>query len=324
LVVTSVLARVTSNAATVHEPREIPQRRSEATPASAVSVPENVLSRLDPQLSQRIGDSKALLSFANNALGEAWARAITTHSAVTPRTPGDLLDALLIDSEAHLTQLCPSHHVDLCWGQSHESFAPGSDDLTEQCLRDIDDLERAGVFVQTARSIVICTKRLNMHAEAGTSRFDVDLHAMERLALQAREQTHEEIVAVCGKVGGYQFYGPHFGPLASREHQAVVESRARSEYRVAGLGTLVFLRDADASNPLVSLASLIGKWVRDTFTRRVLAFHTESDNGIAPGQANVSGYHDVRTKAFIEATRLVRARRQVDPHCFERTAASAR
>ncbi len=112
---------------------------------------------------------------------------------------------------------------------------------------------------------------------------------MEQLALQARDDAQREILAVCGKVGGYQFY---------------------------------VVRDADASNLLVSLASLVGKWVRDTFTRRVVAYHTHHSDFPTGAPTHVSGYHDPRTKAFVEATRLVRRRQNIEALCFERTAAS--
>ena len=44
---------------------------------------------------------------------------------------------------------------------------------------------------------------------------------MERLVLDARARGGEDVVAVCGKVGGYNQYGGAFGPLSGRLHAVV-------------------------------------------------------------------------------------------------------
>src|SRR5439155_26909298 len=98
------------------------------------------------------------------------------------------------------------------------------------------------------------------------------LHALERLVLAARADAGAEIFAACGKVGGFDRYT--FGPIvdAGCLHVPLVEGRARSEYQVAGVGRVAFVRDADASHMLVSMASLVGKWVRDTLMRRIVRY----------------------------------------------------
>src|SRR5262245_45599030 len=67
-------------------------------------------------IAERIGDSKKLVAFNDNALGEAWARAMAIRTGITPRSPAELLAALAIDDAPFLRALCPSHHTDLCWG----------------------------------------------------------------------------------------------------------------------------------------------------------------------------------------------------------------
>jgi hypothetical protein len=157
---------------------------------------------------------------------------------------------------------------------------------------------------------------LNEAVDRGLSRFDVDLHTMERLALAAKGDAGAEVYALCGKVGGFDFYAPRFGPLAGWLHTMLVEGRARSEYLVPGVGRLAFVRDADESHLVVGLASLVGKWVRDHMMRRVVRFHREH----IPDLPDASGYHDPVTTKFIAASTLVRKNRRVEPACFERLA----
>jgi len=142
---------------------------------------------------------------------------------------------------------------------------------------------------------------------------------MERLALDARGRAGQDVVAICGKVGGFNRYPSAFGPLNGRLHAVVQEGRARSEYSVPGLGRIAFVRDADDSHLLVSMASLVGKWVRDLLMARVVRYHRES----VPDLPDASGYHDPVTTRFIESTRLVRERRGLPDECFARRACGA-
>jgi ribonuclease HII len=96
-----------------------------------------------------------------------------------------------------------------------------------------------------------------------------------------------------------------------------VEGRVASSYRFAGVGRLAFVRDADAADPLVGLASLVGKFLRDRFMLRIGDWLRDGDDGAAE-LASVSGYHDPKTRAFVAASALVRDRRGVPETCFVR------
>jgi hypothetical protein len=80
------------------------------------------------------------------------------------------------------------------------------------------------------------------------------------------------------------------------------------------VGEVAFVRDADAGNILVGLASLVGKWARDLLMARVVRYHRADDPELPP----VSGYHDPITARFVDASRLARSRRGVPDECFER------
>ncbi len=294
LIVTSVLARAED-------------RRGE----------EFAMSRAQDGLEHRLGDSKKLVAFNDSALGEGWARAIVarrpSEALRAPGAPAELLASIALDEEATLQAPCPRHHLEMCWGTDGESFV-ASDATVMQCARDLAELDSKGLRVVSVRVAIVCNKRLNEATDAGVSRFDVDLHTMERLAIAARREASEDIEVLAGKVGGIDFYPDRFGPLRGWPVTILSEGRARSEYLVEQLGRIAFVRDADDAHLLVGLASLVGKWARDTLTRRVIRFHRVH----VPDAPEASGYHDPRTTRFVEDTAHVRRRLQVEPKCFER------
>jgi hypothetical protein len=149
----------------------------------------------------------------------------------------------------------------------------------------------------------------------GQNRFTLDLHAMEQLVLSLRQGVDSDVHAICGKVGGMAQYGRFFGPLGGFLHVALEQGRARSAYRFPGLGELHFVRDADSSDPLVMIASLVGKYVRELLMHRIVRFYPASE------EARPSGYHDPLTTRFVARTALIRRNRGVPKTCFERDGA---
>jgi ribonuclease HII len=273
-------------------------------------------SRPKGALRQRLDDSKKLVAYRDNALGEAWARAIARRMGHGDlRSPEAVVRVLSLDAPEVLRTPCPREHAAQCWSAAGEEF--GCDDkLLARVERDLARLAEAGVNVTRAACVVTCTRRLNEGVERGLTRFDMDLHAMERLTLEARERAGRDVVATCGKVGGFDRYAPAFGPLGGRLHAVAVEGRARSEYVMPGLGSIAFVRDADARHLLVCMASLVGKWVRDVLMGRIVRYHRAD----APELPDASGYHDPVTTRFIDATRLSRKDRGLPDDCFERKA----
>ena len=291
LVVTAVLCRTTEEGARV----------ANARPKGAIRA--------------RLDDSKKLVSYADSGLGEAWARAIAARTGVGKGAadPDALVHAIALDARSAMRAPCPSHHVGQCW-DAHEERFEADDALVAKVGKDLDKLASQGVEIHGVRVAVVCTKRLNEAVVRGLSRFDVDLHTMERLVLAARHDAGVDIFAACGKVGGFDRYAPSFGPLSGHLHTALVEGRARSEYRVLGVGNVAFVRDADATHLLVCMASLVGKWVRDLLMRRIVRFHREA----VPDLPDASGYHDPVTTRFIAASALSRKARGLDDTCFVR------
>jgi ribonuclease HII len=272
------------------------------------------------RMRERLSDSKKLVAHGNVALGEAWGRALAKRMGHTGLArPEDLLRVLSVDPPETLRAPCPGeHHIEQCWRAEEESFTAEAE-LVEQVEGDLAKLETLGIEVQRVACVFTCTRRINSGIARGLTRFHVDLHAMERLALEARARSGQDIIATCGKVGGFYRYSPAFGPLAGRLHAVAEEGRARSEYNVPGLGRLAFVRDADDSHLLVSMASLVGKWARDVLMARIVRHYQKED----PELPNASGYHDPVTAQFVAATELSRKKRGIQGDCFERKAAGA-
>lgn len=282
---------------------------------AAPGAEKAALKKPPKSLSGRLADSKALVRYGSSSLGEAWARAIAARVGLpAAASPDALVHALALEQKDDLRRQCPSEHERQCWCPNTEKFE-ADDDAVALAARDLDKLEKQGLCVRALRVAIVCTRRLNDAASKGVSRFVVDLNAMERLVLALRSELGEEVLAICGKVGGYDRYESAFGPLSGHLRVALKESRKRSEYRFPGVGTLAFVRDADDSHLVVSLASLVGKWARDLLMNRIVRYHREQ----VPDLPDASGYHDPVTTRFVEATALTRKQQKLPNDCFERT-----
>ena len=261
-----------------------------------------------------LDDSKRLMSHTDVALGEAWARALSRTKAASP---AELFEQLSLEGPSKLKKRCESHVAGQCWNEQGEAFLADVTDV-ERVTKHREALAERGVELLSVRSSVVCTKHLNDAKQRGTNRFVADLNAMEQLVLELRAQAGGDVEAVCGKVGGIAEYSKFFGPLSGRLHAILDEGRARSGYRFPGLGELHFVRDADAADPLVSLASLIGKYVRELFMSRIGLHYSDRESE----EKRPSGYHDPITADFVVRSALLRRNRKIPDHCFERERAS--
>ena len=185
-------------------------------------------SRPKGALRKRLDDSKKLVAYRDNALGEAWARAIARRmghgGARRARRP---------------SSACSRSMRPRCWrrrarartrrsaGAPRARRSAATTKLLARVERDLAQLEDAGVHVTRAACVVTCTRRLNEGVGRGLTRFHMDLHAMERLTLEARERAGRDVVATCGKVGGFDRYSTAFGPLGGRLHAIAEEGRAQ-------------------------------------------------------------------------------------------------
>jgi ribonuclease HII len=259
-----------------------------------------------------LGDSKGLVSFHDDALGEAWARVLVARQGGGTTSPNAVLEALLHDDRQWLRALCPEAHAGQCWGTEDERFqAP--DALVARVADLAAELHSAGIALLLPKVALRCTARLNEALLAGISRFDADLRAMEALVASCMHEG-ELLHAVCGKVGSRDRYLDAFKVLPAHEVVFFEEGRAESVYRFGTHAVVRFIKDADASDSFVGLASLVGKWVRDLLMDRIVRHHQRA----VPDAPRVSGYHDPKTARFVEVTRLARKASGLPDTCFER------
>ncbi len=271
--------------------------------------------KLPKKLREDLDDSKVLVSCHNVSLGEAWARKVVERTTLkSPKNPTELLRLLFLENERSQRKECPKSTEAQCWTTDAEEFSASEQQLS-RIEKHLETLEERGIDIRGVSSDIVCTGRLNRLKLEGVHRFSADLHCMERLILKFRDDAAEPVVATCGKVGGIGKYEPFFGPLSGRLHTALEEGQARSCYHFPTLGELRFLRDADGSDPLVMLASLVGKYVREMLMNRITEFYRRElgDPNLSP-----SGYHDPVTAKFVEKTKKVRKRLSIVDDCFER------
>ncbi len=261
-----------------------------------------------------IGDSKSLCAHGDMAAVESFVLAVLAeHLGNTPASLNALYSCVSLLDEAALRALCPEGESPRACFAEEVALPAFGGGVTDDARKTARALRDAGVALVDARSVTVCARRMNVAREAGRSRFDLDLDAMLDLVVALRARAGEELRAVCGKVGGRKAYAA----AMTRVHplpETLEEAPARSAYRLRGVGEVAFVRDADASDPAVALASLVGKYLRELTMERIYRYYAKA----LPGLTRASGYHDPVTARFVEATRLVRGERAIGDDCFER------
>ena len=159
---------------------------------------------------------------------------------------------------------------------------------------------------------------MNEGLDAGKSRFVLDLHAMERLVLELRA------LAGDGRHGGVRQgrrlrqVRRRFGPLGGRLHSVLEEGRARSAYRFPGVGEIAFVRDGDATDLCVAMASIVGKYLREVLMARVVRYYRDGRSPTCPTPAATT----TRSRPASSTRRASPARgASVPDGCFERRGA---
>ncbi|MFO0661848.1 MAG: hypothetical protein U0165_18745 [Polyangiaceae bacterium] len=269
------------------------------------SVSDGASAKIDAEL---LDDSKKLVAHGDIELAEAWARTLLP-SATDPRS---LIESISLDDRETLEAPCPDKLSTQCWGLDRMSFH-ASKEVLKRVQKRVDQLRAKGFAITGVKSVLVCPSRLHDQIVGTRSIYHADLFAMERLLSSFRAERDEEIDAICGKVGGLGKYLPHLRLLTA---PATIEQEERrcATYRIAGLGRVSFVQDADASEPLVAIASLVGKYVREITMGTITSFYRQRD----PSLADVSGYHDPVTRKFVLATAPIRENEKIPNRCFLR------
>ncbi len=263
-------------------------------------------------------DSKASAGTGRMRFAESVALALVERSSGrAPEWASELLAALHLDGAIGLVAPCPDAATRaLCHGQDRAlpafggTVAEGRDALAP-LLRG-----RGALEVVRVRTVLSCVGVLNAAHAAGRNKLVVDLGAMERLAQDAARSAGEDLLALCGMVGGIRDvprFASHFAPEA---FEALETSRGRLRYKLGGVGELRFEVDSDAEHLPVALASMVGKYLRELAMARIVDFHRTHDATLD----TPSGYHDPVTARFVAASAPIRARLAIAAQCFERRA----
>lgn len=270
----------------------------------------------DRGLALGLTDSKASAATRKMRFAESVSLALLARTlGRVPTHASELFGLLHLDGPLGLVAPCPdaSSRI-LCHGP--DRVLPTYGGSLEEGDEALSPLEkgRSRLEILRVRTVFTCAGRLNREFDAGRNKLVVDLAAMERLALDARDATGKPVTAICGMVGGIRDV-PKFATHVPREaFEALETSRALLRYRVPSIGELRFEVDADASHLPVALASIVGKYLRELAMSRIADFHREHD----PTLPEPSGYHDPVTKRFAAESAPIRRRLRVASDCFAR------
>lgn len=258
-----------------------------------------------------VADSKRSSAFGRMAHAEGVALAVAARQAGGAiGTMEELLGALGLEAPDVLRGICPGGEAQrACWGPPLALPAFGGS--AEAGERVLAGFESEGARVVGVKTLPYCAKALNTARTDGLNKLALDLHGFERLILDAATPG-EELLAVCGLVGGIRRYGPRFAHL--RGARVITETKGLAAYRVPDVGEVRFELSADARHAPVALASMVGKVVRELFMARLNRHYL----GIDPNLRAASGYYDPVTRAFVQDTAELRARTGVPDECFLR------
>jgi ribonuclease HII len=261
-----------------------------------------------------IGDSKDRCAHGDMGDVEGQVLALLdVHLGVRPTSLDGLMEAIGLDAMDWLRAPCPEGHAPQACFAEAVLLPTFGDGVTDAHRKSAETLVRKGVRMMDAKTTATCARRLNDARAVGQSRFDLDLACMVRLIRDLASRTTGTMEIACGKVGGRMHYSAGIEALAPLIG-VLEEKPKRSSYSVPRLGIVSFVMDGDASEPAVALASMIGKYVRELWMRRIHAHYS----GHVDDLEEVSGYHDPATARFVDATALVRRTRGVPDVCFER------
>jgi ribonuclease HII len=267
-------------------------------------------------LSLGLTDSKEAGGFGQMQFAESVALALLwgCHGAGPPGSADAVLDRVFADGRARLRACCPDDPTAAqCWAVDLPLPIFGGDpDVGWEAIERL--VGRSSLRIVDVRSRVACAGVLNAARAAGKHKFDVDFDLFEDLIASVHLVHGAPLLAICGMIGGIRDYAPRFSRFDRSRVEHVPGRRGQRRYAVDGVGEIRFEIDADMRHLPVSLASIVGKYVREICMRRIGEFYRRRD----PELALASGYRDPVTKRFFEGTALLRKQIGIAQECFRR------
>lgn len=256
-----------------------------------------------------VRDSKKVFSQKDLGKGEIAALAVVhALTGETPTTATHLADILSAPSGRPALPCSTSTNPCSLEGLSLPLWAQPTE-ITTRASQLREALQSLGVIHSGIESALVCPWELNTRLDSSLSKLDLDLELFLEVAARIRARWTEPGLVTCGKIGNRKSYAHKLEAPTT-----ILESRTESCYDVPSLGRIRFLLDADDSDPLVSMASLVGKYLRELTME---AIHSHASR-LVPDLRRPSGYRDPVTTGFLERTRDPLLASGVRPDCLER------
>ena len=176
-----------------------------------------------------------------------------------------------------------------------------------------DRFNKAGVEPKSVGSFMMCAGAFN-HAlqKPDANKMRLDFELMMKLAMKLTRSERGESIVLCGKIGSTMRYGRWFESMNLSVDEVIRESRKVSTYRVGGIGEISFIRDGDSIHLPISVASMVGKYLRELAMERI-------NNTLGwNAKMRASGYRDKITARFVEQTVDTRRDEGLSSSCFTR------
>ena len=262
-------------------------------------------------------DSKELGGFGRMAFTESVALGLLQRVwGSSPATADALLDSIAPSLRESLRPYCPNRATAAqCWSIDVPLPAFGGDaergaELLERLVG------RSHLRIVDVQSRLACVGLLNAELEAGRNKLAVDLRLFEDLIGSVYKRFSGPLEIHCGMVGGIRDYASRFSRLSPSRVQPLSSRAGQRRYLLEGIGEVRFEVDADARHLPVSLASIVGKYVRELSMHRIGRFYTDKGADVPLA----SGYHDPVTTRFIDGSREHRRTLGIAGDCFMRRA----
>jgi hypothetical protein len=263
-------------------------------------------------------DSKKIFSQKNLARGEALALSlIEILSRERPTSLGRLVELLQCEAAGPWPPACVEGRVKafcLCPDLALPLWC-GRDDVDRLTGALGARLRAAGFEAGAVVSAVFCPYSLNRETGAGRNKFSLDLRAFLGVAHVLAGMSGRPVHAVAGKVGSRRDYDAELAAFFRTIPRQLKRSRDESAYAVGDRLTLRFILDADDAFVHVSMASIVGKYVREVFMESLVRACAAL---AGPAGRRPSGYRDRVTKEFIGRVRPRLEDHGIHPLCFER------
>lgn len=267
----------------------------------------------------RVDDSKAVSAFRSMAEAETLVHALARLCGASGLDTADRFLAAV--TLTPFETLCPAPSRAPCFTDDPRLplFArpEGFEDAVLGLAEDVRAcLDAAGASLLGLRSTLYCPFRYNaFFAHAPEARKShLNLSAFEEVIRHFSESFDEQALFLCGKVMNLKYYAKYFSYLSAFDLEAKEETHLVSQYRLAGLGEVRFVHDGDRLDLPISLASIVGKYAREIYVRRMNRFFLAA----FPDLKAASGYNDKVTKQLIARIQPRLADLSVDPSCFLR------